>query len=51
MFAGLKRLGKEVRYVRFWGEPHSLDSLANIRQFWSEMISNSMNIRKLDPSN
>ncbi len=38
MFAGLFRLGREARYVRFWGEPHSLDSPANIRQFWSEMI-------------
>jgi dipeptidyl aminopeptidase/acylaminoacyl peptidase len=38
MFVGLERLGKEARYVRFWGEPHSLNSPANIRQFWQEMV-------------
>ena len=38
MFAGLLRLGKEARYLRFWGEPHSLDSPANIRQFWEEIV-------------
>jgi len=38
MFAGLVRLGREARYMRIWGEAHSLDSPANIRQFWSTMV-------------
>jgi dipeptidyl aminopeptidase/acylaminoacyl peptidase len=38
LFAGMVRLGKEARYVRFWGEPHSLDAPANIRQFWAELV-------------
>lgn len=34
MFGALDRAGKEVRYVRYWGEGHGLSSPANIRDLW-----------------
>ncbi|PQA87173.1 hypothetical protein CW354_14130 [Marinicaulis flavus] len=34
MFGALKRSGKDVRYVRYWGEGHLLSSPANIRDMW-----------------
>lgn len=34
MFGALSRAGKDVRYVRYWGEGHGVSSPANIRDFW-----------------
>jgi len=34
-FQALSRLGKRVRYVRYWGEGHTLSSPANLRDYWS----------------
>lgn len=34
VFMGLYRLGKRARFIRYWGEGHTLDSPANIRDYW-----------------
>lgn len=34
MYGALTRAGKDVRYVRYWGEGHSPSSPANIRDLW-----------------
>jgi acetyl esterase/lipase len=34
VFTGLQRLGKPVTLVRYFGEDHTLDSPANIRDLW-----------------
>lgn len=39
LFANLYRLGKRARYVRYWGEPHGVNSPANIRHMWGELLS------------
>lgn len=33
-YQSLYRLGKRVRYVRYWGEPHNMQSPANMRDLW-----------------
>jgi dipeptidyl aminopeptidase/acylaminoacyl peptidase len=38
LFSGLYRLGKPVKFVRYWGEDHVLDSPANIRHMWAEIF-------------
>jgi dipeptidyl aminopeptidase/acylaminoacyl peptidase len=38
-FQSLHRLGKRVRYVRYWGEAHVIQSPANIRDLWGRMYS------------
>ncbi len=35
VFMGLHRMGGRVRFVRYWGEAHNLDSPANLRDKWS----------------
>ncbi|MCD9026702.1 prolyl oligopeptidase family serine peptidase [Luteimonas sp. BDR2-5] len=37
MFGALSRAGKDVRYVRYWGEGHGPSSPANIRDLWRRM--------------
>lgn len=37
-FNGLYRQGKRVRFVRYWGEGHSLQSPANIRDMWQRVF-------------
>jgi dipeptidyl aminopeptidase/acylaminoacyl peptidase len=37
MFSALYRQGKRARFVRYWGEGHSLSSPANIRDLWKEI--------------
>ena len=37
MFAALNRLGKDVEYIRYWGEGHGLSSPANIRHLWDSI--------------
>ncbi|MEL1262853.1 alpha/beta hydrolase family protein [Pseudoxanthomonas putridarboris] len=37
MYGALTRAGKDVRYVRYWGEGHAPSSPANIRDLWSRM--------------
>ena len=39
MFGALKREGKDVRYVRYWGEGHGPSSPANIRDMWKRMLT------------
>lgn len=39
MFTALYRLGKDVTFVRYWGEGHGLASPANIRDFWARMLT------------
>lgn len=34
MYGALKHAGKDVRYVRYWGEGHGPSSPANIRDLW-----------------
>jgi dipeptidyl aminopeptidase/acylaminoacyl peptidase len=36
-FQLLHRLGRRVRYVRYWGEGHTIESPANIRDLWARM--------------
>lgn len=35
MFGALQRVGREARYVRYWGEGHGPSSPANIRDLWA----------------
>lgn len=37
MYGALLRAGKDVRYVRYWGEGHLPSSPANIRDMWQRM--------------
>lgn len=39
MYGALLRSGKDVRYVRYWGEGHAPSSPANIRDLWGRMSS------------
>jgi dipeptidyl aminopeptidase/acylaminoacyl peptidase len=34
VFTALFRLGRDVEYVRYWGEGHGLNSPANVRDMW-----------------
>lgn len=38
VWVGMKRLGKDVIYLRYEGEGHVLSSGANIRDFWSRVL-------------
>lgn len=38
-FQALHRLGKRVRYVRYWGEPHTIQSPANLRDLAKRMYA------------
>lgn len=38
-FQSLHRLGRRVRYVRYWGEAHTIESPANIRDLWTRMLA------------
>ena len=38
MFSGLKRLEKEVEFVRYFGEGHVLSKPANIRDSWQRIV-------------
>jgi len=38
-FTALYRQGKRARFIRYWGEGHSLTSPANIRDFWMEVYA------------
>lgn len=38
VFTGLQRLGKPVTFVRYFGEDHTLDSPANIRDLWTRIF-------------
>ena len=37
-FMALYRQGKPARFVRYWGEGHSIDSPANIRDEWQQIF-------------
>ena len=37
-FVALYRLGKRARFVRYWGEGHVLQSPANIRDMWGQIL-------------
>ena len=39
VFTGLHRLGKRVRFVRYFGEGHVIDSPANIRDMWGRIFA------------
>lgn len=39
VFSGLKRLGKEVEFVRYFGEGHVLSKPANIRDSWQRIAA------------
>ncbi|MCD9006426.1 prolyl oligopeptidase family serine peptidase [Luteimonas sp. XNQY3] len=39
MYGALQRAGKDVRYVRYWGEGHGPSSPANIRDLWERIGS------------
>jgi dipeptidyl aminopeptidase/acylaminoacyl peptidase len=39
VFTGLHRLGKRVRFVRYFGEGHVIDSPANIRDMWARIFA------------
>ena len=46
-FTGLYRLNKRARFIRYWGDEHSLDSPANIRDLWSrvfEWLDETLNV-------
>lgn len=38
-FMSLYRQGKRAKFVRYWGEGHSLQSPANIRDMWKQIFS------------
>ena len=38
MYGALQRAGKDVRYVRYWGEGHGPSSPTNIRDLWERQI-------------
>ena len=38
-YAAMSRLGKTVKYVRYWGEGHQISNPANIIHFWSTIES------------
>ena len=37
-FSGLYRLGKKAKFVRYWGDSHTLESPANIRDMWNRVF-------------
>jgi dipeptidyl aminopeptidase/acylaminoacyl peptidase len=37
MFSALWRLGKDVVFVRYWGEGHAIESPPNVRDFWTRV--------------
>lgn len=37
-FSALYRQGKRARFVRYWGEGHTLSSPANVRDMWKEIL-------------
>lgn len=39
IFTALHRLGKEVAFVRYWGESHVPASPANIRDYWNRIFA------------
>jgi dipeptidyl aminopeptidase/acylaminoacyl peptidase len=39
MFSGLKRLGKEAEFVRYFGEGHVLSKPVNIRDSWHRIVT------------
>jgi dipeptidyl aminopeptidase/acylaminoacyl peptidase len=39
VFVGLRRLGKEVAYARYEGEPHEIFKIPNQIDFWNKLIS------------
>jgi dipeptidyl aminopeptidase/acylaminoacyl peptidase len=38
VFVGLKRLGKDVTYLRYGGESHVLAAQANLIDYWNRVI-------------
>lgn len=38
MYSALRRLGKPVRFVRYWGEGHVISGAANIKDLWARVI-------------
>ncbi len=38
VFVGLKRLGKEVTYLKYGGEGHGLAQLPNLKDYWDRVI-------------
>ena len=38
MFTALHRLGRRARFVRYWGEGHTLESPANITHMWNQIF-------------
>jgi dipeptidyl aminopeptidase/acylaminoacyl peptidase len=38
VFTSLARLGRRVRFVRYWGESHGVDSPANVRDRWQQIF-------------
>ncbi|MCT9071237.1 alpha/beta fold hydrolase [Cupriavidus gilardii] len=38
MYSALRRLGKPVRFVRYWGEGHVIAGAANIADMWTEVM-------------
>ncbi|HWR36825.1 MAG TPA: prolyl oligopeptidase family serine peptidase [Clostridia bacterium] len=38
-FSGMYRLNKRARFVRYWGEGHTIESPANIRDMWQRVFS------------
>jgi hypothetical protein len=39
MFTSLYRQGKKVRFLRFWGEGHNINSPKNIESMWTEIFN------------
>lgn len=38
MFTALHRLGRRARFVRYWGEGHTLESPANVTHMWNQIF-------------
>lgn len=39
LFSALFRLGKQARFVRYWGEGHAIQNPANLRDMWDRIFS------------
>jgi dipeptidyl aminopeptidase/acylaminoacyl peptidase len=39
MFTALSRLGRHVRFARYWGEGHVFKSPANIADMWEQLFN------------
>jgi dipeptidyl aminopeptidase/acylaminoacyl peptidase len=47
-FISLYRQGKRAKFVRYWGEGHVLESPANVRDMWNQILSWFAEFQKIE---